>query len=76
MITIKFPAKKTKKEIEKFFRKNSLDFFIKSSKGKNKTINQLIVKPPLIPQLADLYRLYEFIKLNRRHYANLSVYKL
>ncbi len=66
MINIKFPPKRNTREIQNFFKKNGLDIFIKSSRGKNKEVNQMIVDAPLIPQLADLYRLYEFITLNKR----------
>ena len=51
MINIKFPPKRNTREIQNFFKKNGLDIFIKSSRGKNKEVNQMIVDTPLIPQL-------------------------
>lgn len=66
MIKIKFPPKRSIEEIQNFFKKNRLEYFIKSSREKKVDINQMTVSSPLIPQLADLYRLYEFIILNKR----------
>ncbi len=63
---VKFPTNKTKKEIEKFFVKKNLTDLIKSSKQEKLSINQMLVNKPYKPELFDLYRLYQFIILNKR----------
>ena len=63
---VKFPTNKTKKEIEKFFVKKNLIDLIKSSKQAKLSINQMLVNKPYKPELFDLYRLYQFIILNKR----------
>ena len=66
MISIKLPPKKTNKEIEKFFKKRGLNLLINESKGKQLSVNEMIEDNPRIPELNDLYRLYQFIVLNKR----------
>ena len=66
MISINLPPKKTNKEIEKFFKKKGLNLFVNESKGKQLSVNEMIVDVPYIPELNDLYRLYQFIVLNKR----------
>lgn len=66
MISINLPPKKTNKEIEKFFKKKGLNLFVNESKGKQLSVNEMIVDAPYIPELNDLYRLYQFIVLNKR----------
>ena len=39
---------------------------LKESKGEKLSINSLTSKRPFVPELNDLYRLYQFIKLNKR----------
>ena len=66
MISINLPPKKTDKEIEKFFKKKGLNLFVDESKGKLLPVNKMIDKAVYVPELNDLYRLYQFIVLNKR----------
>ena len=66
MISINLPPVKTKKQIESFFIKKGLISILKESKKKKSSVNGKINNEPFIPQLGDLYRLYEFIVLNKR----------
>ena len=66
MIKIKIPPKKSTIQIEEFFKKKGLNSAIKESKRKKPSVNEMIVDAPYIPELNDLYRLYQFIVLNKR----------
>ena len=66
MFKIKLPANKTKKEILNFFKKKDLNPIIEESKKKPLSANQMIVSNPYMPDLKDLYRLYQFVILNKR----------
>lgn len=66
MKNIKFPKKKSLKEIESFFKKKDLNELVKFSKLPNKKVNEIIVSDPYKPELSDLYRLYQFTVLNKR----------
>ncbi len=66
MIKIKFPQSKKQKYIENFFIKKKLKFLVDLSKKKKRSVNEMIVKEPYIPELNDLYRLYQFILINKR----------
>lgn len=62
MINIKIPKKKNKKFIEEFFIKKGLQIIVDESKKKifnNKNQTYL-------PQLDDLYNLYQYVLLNKR----------
>jgi hypothetical protein len=63
---IKIPAAKNKVFIENFFIKKGLKILVELSKKKKPTVNQMVVNEPYIPELNDLYRLYQFIVLNKR----------
>jgi len=63
---LKLPSKKNKKDLENFFIENNFSEFIKLSKTKNQKINELEMKNSFKPELNDLFRLYEFVKLNNR----------
>ena len=63
---IKFPKKISDKKIKEFFKNNGFDFFIKESKQKDIKINQMKSKTIYKPELNDLYRIYQFIVLNKR----------
>lgn len=63
---LKLPSKKNKKDHENFFIENNFSEFIKLSKTKNQKINELEMKNSFKPELNDLFRLYEFVKLNNR----------
>ena len=49
-----------------FLKKKGLDLFINESKGKHLSVNEMIADAPYIPELNDLYRLYQFVVLNKR----------
>jgi hypothetical protein len=66
MISIKLPPKKTKKQIESFFKEKKLNFLIVESLKKKNSVNQMVKDNPYIPELDDLYRLYQFVVLNKR----------
>ena len=63
---IKIPKKKNNLQIIKFFKEKNLFSLLKESKGEKLSINSLTSKRPFVPELNDLYRLYQFIKLNKR----------
>ena len=63
---ILYPIKKSKKEILKFFEKKNLSYLIDESEKPDLGINEMVVKNPIKPELEDLYRLYQFIILNKR----------
>lgn len=66
MFNIKIPIRKSNKEIEKFFFEKKLGHIIRLSKEKPLGVNQMNVGSPYKPELHDLYRLYQFIVLNKR----------
>ena len=66
MIKIKIPKEKSTVEINSFFLKNGLRELIKESKIRIHPSNKLKYKKPFPPDLKKLYRLYEFVKLNKR----------
>ena len=66
---IKIPAKVNQQKIEKFFITNKLGELVKLSKlSKPLSVNQIVSKnlPSYPPILSDLYRLYNFVILNKR----------
>ena len=63
---VKFPKDKSKKKIRQFFLNKSLESFIRKSSQKSMEVNDMITNKPYKPELADLYRLYEFVVLNKR----------
>ncbi len=66
MINIRIPKKQNKKFIEDFFIKKGLEELVTLSKKKKPLVNEMKQKEPYIPELEDLYRLYQFIILNKR----------
>ena len=66
MIRIKIPTTKSTKFIENFFIKRNLKFLVDLSKKKKPSVNQMILNEAYIPQLNDLYRLYQFVLINKR----------
>ena len=66
MIKIKIPPNKSKNYIENFFIKRGLKSIVNQSRGVESKVNQMILKQPYIPELKDLYRIYQFIILNKR----------
>ena len=66
MKNIKFPKEVSSQKIRESFKTKGLsEFLLKSNKTKKK-VNQLIYKKTLSPELKDLYRLYQFVFLNKR----------
>jgi hypothetical protein len=63
---IKIPKNIPYLKIKNFFRKKKLEVLIKLSRQKKLKINQLINKSFIRPELIDLYRLYQFVILNKR----------
>ena len=63
---MKKPQKKNQKFIENFFIKKGLKLLVDLSKKKKPTINQMIINEPLIPELDDLYNLYQYVLTNKR----------
>ena len=62
----KKPINKSNKFIENFFNKKGLKLLVELSKKKKRSVNQMIVNEPFIPELDDLYNLYEYIIINKR----------
>jgi len=63
---LKLPPERNKKEIEDFFYKKNFPEFIKYSHDRDQEINELEIKKSFKPELKDLFRLFQFIKLNNR----------
>ena len=66
MIKIKIPPKQNNKNLEDFFIKKKLKFIVELSKRKKDNVNKMTEKEKYYPNLNDLYRLYQFILLNKR----------
>ena len=62
----KKPINKNNEFIENFFIKKGLKLLVDLSKKKKRSINQSIVNEPYIPELDDLYNLYQYIIINKR----------
>ena len=62
----KKPIKKSNKFIENFFIKKDFGILVELSKKKKRLVNETIVSEPFIPEIDDLYNLYEYIKINKR----------
>ncbi len=60
------PPKKAEKFIQNFFKKKGLNLLVELSKKRKLKVNQMIVSEPFIPELNDLYNLYQYILLNKR----------
>ena len=63
---LKLPPERNIKEIEDFFYKKNFKEFIKLSNDRDQRINELEMKKSFKPELKDLFRLYQFVKLNNR----------
>ena len=66
MINIKKPSSKNQKDLENFFISKDLEFLIYLSKKGKLPANQIIVNNPYVPELADLYNLYQYVLINKR----------
>jgi hypothetical protein len=63
---MKKPANKNQKFIENFFIKKGLKLLVDLSKKKKPSVNQMIINEPYIPELDDLYNLYQYVLINKR----------
>lgn len=59
-------SNKNKDFIENFFIQKNLKSLVDLSKKKKRTVNEMIVDEPFIPELDDLYYLYECVVRNKR----------
>lgn len=66
MLKLKKPALKNKKYLENFFIKKGLKFLVDQSKKIKPTVNQMRLAEPTMPELDDLYNLYQYILINKR----------
>ena len=64
--SMKRPVNKNQKFIENFFIKKGLKLLVDLSKKKKPSVNQMIVNEPYIPELYDLYNLYQYVLINKR----------
>ena len=62
----KKPINQNTRFIENFFIKKNLELLVDLSKKKKPTVNEMIINEPLIPELDDLYNLYQYILMNKR----------
>ena len=63
----KIPRKKNIKLINEFFIKKGLKYLVFQSKLSQKnSANDMIIKDPYLPEVKDLYMLYQYIVLNKR----------
>ena len=67
-IYLKFrkPINKSNKFIENFFIKKGLRLIVDLSKKKKISVNKMIINKPYIPELDDLYNLYQYVLINKR----------
>ena len=63
---VKFPQDLSLSEIEIFFEDKGLDYLIKLSKSNDLSVNEMVSSEPYKPKLLDLYRIYQFVILNKR----------
>ena len=64
--SMKKPPNKNQKFIENFFIKKGLELLVDLSKKKKPSVNQMIINEPYIPELDDLYNLYQYVLINKR----------
>ena len=63
----KIPPSKNLKFISNFFKKKGLKNLVdQSNLSQKKSLNDMIIKDPYLPELKDLYMLYQYIVLNKR----------
>ena len=63
---MKKPPSKNQKFIENFFIKKGLKLLVDLSKKKKLSVNQMIINEPYMPELEDLYNLYQYVLINKR----------
>ena len=59
-------SKKNQKVIKNFFIKKGLKLLVNLSKKKKPLVNQMAINEPYIPELDDLYNLYQYVLINKR----------
>jgi len=60
------PINKTKKNVINFFKSKNIYEVLKNQNNHKRPINQMVWSKTLAPDLNDLYRLYQFVYLNKR----------
>ena len=60
------PKKISYIQIKKFFEKKGLKELVDLSEQRDLKVNEMIIGSPHKPELIDLYRLYQFVFLNKR----------
>ena len=63
---MKKPLNKNQKFIENFFIKKGLKLLVDLSKKKKPQVNQMMLNKPYLPELDDLYNLYQYVLINKR----------
>ena len=63
---MKKPVNKNRQFVEKFFANKGLQILVDLSKKKKRSVNQMVLNEPFIPELDDLYNLYQYILINKR----------
>ena len=63
---IKFPKKINEKKLIDFFKKKNLTYILKKTKKYRNNVDRRILSEPHAPVLTDLYRIYQYIMLNKR----------
>ena len=76
LFNLKKASNQSEKYIEKFFIKKNLKILVELSKKKKPSVNQLIVSDPYIPELKDLYLLYNYVLINKRTTRNGTFYQV
>ena len=66
MIKLVKPKKINKSKLQNFFINKKLKDFVKESKLPDLDVNQMTSNNVFKPELIDLYRLYEYVKKNKR----------
>lgn len=63
---VRFPRNLAKKEINKFFINKNLKNLINLAAQKTLSVNKMVANKSYKPELNDLYRLYNFVVMNKR----------
>jgi hypothetical protein len=63
---MKKPASKNQKFFENFFIKKGLKLLVDLSKNNKRSVNQMIKNEAYLPELNDLYNLYQYVLINKR----------
>jgi hypothetical protein len=66
MLKLKKPTFKNFKNLENFFIKKGLKLLVEESKKKKPSVNQMRLAKPTMPELDDLFNLYQYILINKR----------